>query len=439
MGSARLPAKALAKIGGKPMIWHVIERAKLAKNIDKIIVATTDLTEDKKIIEVAEELGVKSFAGSENDVLDRYCKAAKKFNADIIVRVTGDCPLIDHAIIDEAVSKFKKIKCDYLTNDSEFGGHARGFDVDIFSLKILEKIAGLADKDYFREHITTFMLGNPKLFNIAHFKAPLKFYRPDYRLCVDEKKDLILVKKVFNHFKPREDFNMQEIIEYLDSDPKTANINKKVKQKNIRQEKIKEDVFGEISKMMSGKSPSLQKDWDLIWPLSGPEDDIRIAKENETRDRLKTALNLGRKITAVRLNKDVKDVFSGDILKFGPDIYYNGSHLQNENLKDNLVNFCKENKFPEEKIIISNSSKISNTLNQLLEIPKEVLQGRRTIVIISDVYHLPRVKRYINGLPKKFDKEKIVLSPAEPKKAADEKISEEINKISKYTKKNFYC
>ncbi|MGB9200159.1 cytidylyltransferase domain-containing protein, partial [Methanobacterium sp.] len=94
IGSSRLPGKVLMDISGKPMLWHVIERVKKSKKIDYIIVATTSKSEDLPILKLSEDMGVKTFTGSEDDVLDRYYHAAKEFKADIIVRVTSDCPLV---------------------------------------------------------------------------------------------------------------------------------------------------------------------------------------------------------------------------------------------------------------------------------------------------------------------------------------------------------
>lgn len=231
VGSVRFPEKVLKKINGKPMIGQVINRVKLSKKIDKIVLAIPDTVQDNVLFELAKKLNTVCIRGSEQDVLSRYLKAAKETKADIIIRITGDCPLIDQKIIDEMLDEFEKEKCDYLLNDAKNEGHPRGFDVDIFSLEALEKIARLANKDYYREHITTFMLEHPEMFKIRYYKAPEKLYRPNYRFCIDEKPDLVLVRKIFEHFKPREDFSAEEIIEYLDKNPKIASINKNVKQK----------------------------------------------------------------------------------------------------------------------------------------------------------------------------------------------------------------
>ncbi len=231
MGSDRLPGKVLKKINGRPMLEYVINRVKLSKNLDKVILAIPSASQDDILFKLAKKLNTICIRGSEKNVLSRYLKAAKGTNTDVIIRITADAPLIDPRIIDEMLDSFEKEKCDYLINDVRHKGHPRGFDVDVFFTKCLEKTSKLANTDYHKEHITTFMLDHPEIFKVRYYKAPKNLCRPNYRLCVDEKLDLILIKKIFKHFRKREYFSAQEIIEYIDKNPKLADINKNVKQK----------------------------------------------------------------------------------------------------------------------------------------------------------------------------------------------------------------
>lgn len=231
VGSARLPGKVLKEINGKPMIEQVINRVKLAKKVDKVVLAIPNIPKDDILFKLAKRLNTVCIKGSEQNVLSRYLKAAKETKADVIIRITGDCPLIDAQTIDEMLDEFEREKCDYLLNDAKYKGHPRGFDVDIFFTQCLKKTAELSNKDYHKEHITTFMLEYPEMFKIKYFKTSKNLYRPNYRLCVDEILDLILVRKIFKYFAPREDFTIREIIEYLDRNPKIAAINENVKQK----------------------------------------------------------------------------------------------------------------------------------------------------------------------------------------------------------------
>lgn len=231
MDSHRLPGKVLKRINGKPAIERLINRLKLAKKIDKIVLAVPATSQDDILFNLAERLNVVCVRGSSENVLSRLLKAAREVKADIIVRITGDCPLIDPGIIDRMLNEFEKEKYDYFSNDVNQGGHSRGFDVEIFSCNVLKKASELAKDDFSREHVTFSIYQHPEIFKIMHYKAPEGLYRPDYRICVDEKSDLVLVRRIFDYFKPREDFSAQEIIEYLDKNPKIASINKNVKQK----------------------------------------------------------------------------------------------------------------------------------------------------------------------------------------------------------------
>jgi len=231
IGSTRLPGKVLKKINGKSMLEQVINRVKLAKKVDKVVLAIPDTSKDDVLLKLAKGLNTVCIRGSEKNVLSRFLKAAKETKAKIIVRITGDCPLIDPRIIDRTISIFKEESCDYLVQDVTYGGYPRGFDTEIFFLETLTKAARLAKRDYHREHVTISIYEHPEIFKIRYYKAPKKFYRPNLRLCVDEPIDLIVVRKIFKHFKPREDFTAQEIIEYLDKNPQIAAINKDVRQK----------------------------------------------------------------------------------------------------------------------------------------------------------------------------------------------------------------
>ena len=228
--STRLPKKVLAEIEGKPMLWHIIERIKLAKNIDKIIVATTDLPEDKKIIEIAEKAGVKSFAGSKMDVLDRYYKAAKKYGADVIVRITGDCPFTDPEIIDKTIEFFKTNNFDYvgtghITKQKHESNYPDGLDAEVFSFSVLEKAWKDAKLPSEREHVTPYIWKNTKLFKTKTIDCDQNFSR--MRWTVDEEQDLKFAREVYKILYPvKKIFLMQDILDLLKKEPNLMKINK---------------------------------------------------------------------------------------------------------------------------------------------------------------------------------------------------------------------
>ena len=162
MGSTRLPGKVLMELEGKPLLQRVVERVKRAKKIDEIIIATTKNKEDKKLTEFAEKLKVKSYAGSEDDVLDRYYQAAKKFGAENIVRITSDCPLIDPEIVDDIISYYLNNDFDYVSNTIS-PTYPDGLDTEVFSFKALERAWKEAKKGFEREHVTPYINRHPEI------------------------------------------------------------------------------------------------------------------------------------------------------------------------------------------------------------------------------------------------------------------------------------
>ncbi len=221
-GSTRLPCKVLMPIVGKPMLWHVIDRLKHCKSLNSIVVATTNKETDKQVLELAEESGVETFAGSESDVLDRYYQTAKKFGADIIVRITSDCPLIDPDIIDRLVVNFKASKADYMHTGSSF---PEGVDTEVFSFNALETSWKEAEKQYEREHVTMYIHCHLEKFRIASLENESDMSH--IRFTVDTAKDIVVVKKIFeNLYREGNVFHMQEVIDFLQKHPEITKINK---------------------------------------------------------------------------------------------------------------------------------------------------------------------------------------------------------------------
>ena len=209
MGSTRLPDKVLRKIGDKPMIQLLLERLSLSKMIDEIVVATSTDEKNKKLRVVVSQLGFKVFQGSETDVLSRFLGAAKFVTADVIVRVTGDCPLIDPLLVDECVKRFNAEKVDYLSN-TQPPTFPDGLDTEVFSFQALERSANEATSIYEREHVTPF------LRNDIGTRRGQVLSETDYsssRWTVDEKADLTVIQNVFQFFAPRVDFGWLEVLD----------------------------------------------------------------------------------------------------------------------------------------------------------------------------------------------------------------------------------
>lgn len=238
--SIRLPGKVLREIQGKPLLWYTVKRLQLVKIPNKLIIATANSKSNQKIIEFAKKLKINFFVGSEADVLDRYYQTSKFYNGDIIVRITGDCPLIDPTIIEKGLEMFLKGTFDYISNVHP-PTYPDGFDVEIFSFQTLETAWKKAKLLSEREHVTPYIWKNPDKFKLKNFKNYENV--SNLRLTVDTKDDFILISKIIEKFHDRWDqFSMEEVIQYLKANPKFLKINNQYERnegylKSIREEK----------------------------------------------------------------------------------------------------------------------------------------------------------------------------------------------------------
>lgn len=234
MGSTRFPGKMLSCLSGHTVLRHVIDRVKQSKEIDGIIVATSELEIDDKIEMECIKYNIPVFRGSEEDVLDRYYFAAKANSADIIIRITGDCPLIDPKLIDNTVKEFCINDYEFLTTDGvkeEENTFPRGLDVEIFGYKLLEKAYVNAKKDYQREHVTPYMYEECK--DICYFKNDKDEHM--YRWTLDTFEDFEMIKEIYiGLYKGKHNFYKDEVIDFLEKNPWITDINKFIKQKNIK-------------------------------------------------------------------------------------------------------------------------------------------------------------------------------------------------------------
>jgi len=225
MGSSRLPDKVMKIIVGKPMLWHLINRLRKSELIEKLIIATTNKTQDRKIIDFAKENNVLYFAGSEKDVLDRFYYSAKKFKVETIVRITGDCPLIDPSLVDMIINFYidNKKKYDIVHNGNTFPDGV--LETEVFSFDILKKTWENAKLSSEREHVTSYIWKNPEMFRqaTAENSKDLSYLR----LVVDDEKDLKLVKIIFQNLY-REDsmFYLEDIVRFLNKNPGLTMLNK---------------------------------------------------------------------------------------------------------------------------------------------------------------------------------------------------------------------
>lgn len=217
------------------MLFYMMERLKRVTKADKIVVLTSTLPQDDPIAEFCKKQGYACFRGSEDDVLNRYYKAAvdSKPIPDAIVRVTGDCPIIDPVVIDEIIDIFLKenTKLDYVSNTLK-RTYPRGLDAEVFSFTALEKAFHDAKDPSEREHVTLHMYRNPKNFRLRNLSSPENLSQ--YRWTVDTQEDFKLIKLIFENLYPHNpQFNLQDILELMRKHPEWININAEVKQKEV--------------------------------------------------------------------------------------------------------------------------------------------------------------------------------------------------------------
>lgn len=223
-GSTRLPGKVLLKVMGKTILEYVLERVGKAKNIKGIIVATTQKEEDIRIVDLVESLGIRTYRGSDEDVLDRYYQAAQLLGIKHIVRITADCPLIDPQIIDNAIVLYVESKADYCSNtlDETFPD---GEDVEVFSFKALRSAWKNAKLISEREHVTPYIKKNPAMFKLVNLENNTDLSAK--RWTVDTKEDFRFIKAILEALYPiKPGFNSEDILEFLKNKPHLEEINK---------------------------------------------------------------------------------------------------------------------------------------------------------------------------------------------------------------------
>ncbi|WP_409068650.1 cytidylyltransferase domain-containing protein [Clostridium sp. FAM 1755] len=233
VGSTRLPEKVLKKICGKTVLEHDIDRLKQVKNLNKIVIATTTLDEDSKIEKLVAKLGIDCFRGSSEDVLSRYYFAAKKYKADVIVRVTSDCPLIDYNTSDRIIQYYldNLDKYDYASNTIE-RTYPRGLDTEVFSFEALEKSYNKAKKQYEREHVTPYIYENIDKFRIIQYKNENNY--SNYRWTLDTEEDYKLINTIYNSlYKENQLFSFNDILKFIDKNPHLIKINGHIQQKKL--------------------------------------------------------------------------------------------------------------------------------------------------------------------------------------------------------------
>ena len=227
MGSTRLPNKVFKQLCGKPLIWHITNRLKYSRKIDKIILATTQNENDNVLEDWAKENNIAIYRGSENDVLDRYYFTAIHFDVDTIVRITADDPFKEPKVIDEVIHLFKKRKLDFAYNNNP-PTFPEGLDTEVFSFDALEVAFNNAVDPFDREHVTQYFYKNPLIFSQTCLK---NFTDLSYlRWTIDTQQDWDMAELIYNKLYPvNENFSMSDILELINKEPYIATINTTIK------------------------------------------------------------------------------------------------------------------------------------------------------------------------------------------------------------------
>ncbi|WP_017186828.1 cytidylyltransferase domain-containing protein [Alkalibacillus haloalkaliphilus] len=230
MGSTRLPGKVLKPVLDKPLLAYQICQLKHSQLIDQLVIATTTSNRDDAIVEFCKSHGVQYERGSETDVLNRYEETAKKFNADVVVRLTSDCPLIDSTVVDSVIGHFLTNRAyDYVSNTIK-RTFPRGMDTEVFTYELLKEAEQNATLKREREHVTTYMTNLENKYNIGQYLAEQDY--SDLRLTVDTIEDFQLVEKIIKAIRRQNGpFKLTDIIQLLQAHPDWILINSHVEQK----------------------------------------------------------------------------------------------------------------------------------------------------------------------------------------------------------------
>ena len=266
IGSSRLPNKVMRFINGVPVIELLLRRLGKAKWIDQIILATSDDLRDQPLCDHVIGLGYDVFQGSENDVLDRYYQAAKLYQSETVVRITGDCPLIDPDLVDRVIAAYKSQNIDYMSNSLP-PTYPDGLDTEVFSFRALELAANRATKPRDREHVTPF-IRESGFFKTDNFAHEEDFSRE--RWTIDEPEDFEVVKNIFNHFHPRINFSWLEVMTLRQKQPDLFKANEHIIRNEGAMMGTGQKLWKRAKRVIPGGNMLLSKRVEMFLPDQWP-------------------------------------------------------------------------------------------------------------------------------------------------------------------------
>lgn len=231
MTSSRLPGKVLLPVLGRPMLQHLVERLRAVPSLNEIVLATTTNATDDVLATLAETLGISVFRGSEDDVMTRVIGAAENACADIVVEITGDCPIIDPDIIEQTIRMFLHHDVDYVSN-SHIRSYPDGMDTQVFHLETLKRSAAMTSDLLDREHVTLHIRSHPEIFRQVQLVAPPSLWWPELGLTLDEEADYRLLRQIIETLAPVNPlFGCHEVLGLLREHPEWVEINQAVLRK----------------------------------------------------------------------------------------------------------------------------------------------------------------------------------------------------------------
>lgn len=231
MSSNRLPGKVLMTLAGEPVLAHIVRRAKTIHSLSQVVIATTTNPRDDAIVAFAQSEEVAVFRGSEKDVLGRVFSAARAFDADAVLELTGDNPILDCKLAGQLIRIFKTNQFDLVTNNFK-RTFPMGVDMSMVSMNALSRSASEAKEEEDREHVLRFIHQRPRLFSIYNSEAPPEMLWPSLALTLDEADDLCFLSRVFEDLFPVDPmFGLDKVIAYLQCNPNLVEINRQVKRR----------------------------------------------------------------------------------------------------------------------------------------------------------------------------------------------------------------
>lgn len=234
MTSSRLPGKIVAPILGRPMLELLIERLRRARQVDHVIVATTANATDDVVEQLCARLGAGCFRGSEDDVLERVLGAAHAYGVELIVEITGDCPLIDPAVVDQLIEMYHEGGVDYVANVLK-RTYPRGLDTQVFPTTALEEVARLTQDPVDHEHVSLYMYEHPERFRLRNLESGLPERYWNLRVTVDTPQDFALITAIYEElYLSHPDFRLSDVLALLDRRPDLVALNQEIQQKSVR-------------------------------------------------------------------------------------------------------------------------------------------------------------------------------------------------------------